>query len=170
MSERRLHPQTLASDPETSVFVSANAGSGKTKTLVDRVARLLLRGVDPSRILCVTYTKAAAAEMQGRLFERLGGWSVRKDADLAQELAALEARPQEEFDDVALMKVVAADGRGFMPVASVVAEEAVTRYGLKIIGSTRKCTDQFYAITAERRLNHPAVVLITENAQKVLFR
>ena len=75
-----------------------------------------------------------------------------------------------EFDDVALMKVVAADGRGFLPVASVVAEEAVTRYGLKIIGRTHKCNDQFYAITAERRLNHPVVVLITENAQKVLFR
>ena len=75
-----------------------------------------------------------------------------------------------EFDDAALMKVVAADGRGFMPVASVVAQEVVTRYGLKIIGSTDKCTDHFYAITAERRLTHPAVVLITENAQRVLFR
>jgi ATP-dependent helicase/nuclease subunit A len=102
MSGRQIHPQTLASDPQTSVFVSANAGSGKTKTLVDRVARLLLRGVDPSRILCVTYTKAAAAEMQGRLFERLGGWSVREDADLAGELAALEARPREDFDHEAL--------------------------------------------------------------------
>jgi ATP-dependent helicase/nuclease subunit A len=101
---RQIHPQTLASDPETSVFVSANAGSGKTKTLVDRVARLLLRGVDPSRILCVTYTKAAAAEMQGRLFERLGGWSVREDVDLAGELAGLEARPLAEFDDVALRR------------------------------------------------------------------
>jgi len=82
----------------------------------------------------------------------------------------LRPRLVAEFDDAALMKVVAADGRGFVPVASVVAEEAFTRYGLKTIGSTDKCTDQFYAITAERRLNHPAVVLITENAQKVLFR
>ena len=67
------------------------------------------------------------------------------------------------------MKVVAADGRGFAPVPSVVAEEAFTRYGLKPIGSTHKCTDQFYAVTAERRLSHPAVVLITQNAQNVLF-
>ena len=74
-----------------------------------------------------------------------------------------------EFDDAALMKVVAADGRGFVPLASVVAQEAFTHYGLKTIGSTLKCTEQFYAITAERRLNHPAVVLITQNAQKVLF-
>jgi ATP-dependent helicase/nuclease subunit A len=97
-------PQTLASDPQGSAFVSANAGSGKTKTLVDRVARLLLRRVDPGRILCVTYTKAAAAEMQGRLFERLGGWSVRDDADLAKELGKLEHRPAESFDAVALMR------------------------------------------------------------------
>jgi len=82
----------------------------------------------------------------------------------------LRPRLVAEFDDAALMKVVAADGRGFVPVASVVAEEAFSRYGLKTIGSTHKCTDQFYAISAERRLNHPAVVLITENAQKVLFR
>ncbi len=74
-----------------------------------------------------------------------------------------------EFEDMALMKVVAADGRGFIPVPSIVTEEAVSRYELKIIGSTEKCTDQFYAITGERRLNHPAVVLITEHAQAKIF-
>ncbi|HEX4097836.1 MAG TPA: UvrD-helicase domain-containing protein, partial [Caulobacteraceae bacterium] len=65
-------PQLLASGPKASAFVTANAGSGKTRTLVDRVARLLLRGVNPQTILCVTYTKAAAAEMQSRLFKTLG--------------------------------------------------------------------------------------------------
>ena len=55
-----LNPQTRA-DPARSVFVTANAGSGKTSTLVSRVARLLLGGAAPSAILCVTYTKAAAA-------------------------------------------------------------------------------------------------------------
>jgi ATP-dependent helicase/nuclease subunit A len=99
-----IDAQTLASDPEASVFVSANAGSGKTKTLVDRVARLLLRRVDPSRVLCVTYTKAAAAEMQGRLFQTLGGWSVKEDAELARDLAKLEAREPESFDAEALMR------------------------------------------------------------------
>jgi LysR family transcriptional activator of nhaA len=74
-----------------------------------------------------------------------------------------------EFEDLALMKVVAAEGRGFAPVPSVVAEEAVTRYKLAVIASTRKCTDQFYAITAERRVNHPAVVLITEHAHSMIF-
>ena len=65
-------PQRLAADPAISAFVTANAGSGKTKTLIDRVARLLLAGAQPETILCVTYTKAAAAEMQRRLFLLLG--------------------------------------------------------------------------------------------------
>ena len=59
--------QATAADPAASVFVEANAGSGKTRVLVDRVARLLLAGAKPDRILCVTFTKAAAGEMQARL-------------------------------------------------------------------------------------------------------
>ena len=82
-------PQHQAADPRASAFVSANAGAGKTTTLVSRVARLLLAGAPPSAILCVTYTKAAAAEMQRRLFDRLGGWAVMQDAELAQALADL---------------------------------------------------------------------------------
>ncbi len=85
-------PQVLAADPEVSAFVTANAGSGKTRTLVDRAARLLLRGARPEAILCVTYTKAAAAEMQGRLFERLGAWAVMGDEALAAELARIDER------------------------------------------------------------------------------
>ncbi|MDQ8028808.1 MAG: double-strand break repair helicase AddA [Brevundimonas sp.] len=84
--------QIAAADPGQSVFVTANAGSGKTSTLVDRVARLLLREVQPGEILCVTYTKAAAAEMQARLFDRLGEWAVMDDAGLAQSLADLDGR------------------------------------------------------------------------------
>ncbi|HYD45877.1 MAG TPA: double-strand break repair helicase AddA [Phenylobacterium sp.] len=83
-------PQALASDPDLSAFVLANAGSGKTTTLVDRVARLLLAGADPAAILCVTYTKAAASEMQRRLFDKLGAWAVADDADLARELAKID--------------------------------------------------------------------------------
>ena len=74
-------PQRTAADPTLSAFVTANAGSGKTKTLLDRVARLLLAGAEPETILCVTYTKAAAAEMQRRLFDLLGGWSVAEEED-----------------------------------------------------------------------------------------
>ena len=78
--------QAKASDPGRTRFVSANAGSGKTHVLVGRVSRLLLSGVEPDHILCLTYTKAAAAEMQARLFDKLGGWSVMDDAQLAEQL------------------------------------------------------------------------------------
>jgi len=74
--DRERDPQEEAADPTLSAFVTANAGSGKTKTLIDRVARLLLAKAKPETILCVTYTKAAASEMQRRLYDRLGGWSV----------------------------------------------------------------------------------------------
>jgi ATP-dependent helicase/nuclease subunit A len=97
-------PQRIAADPAISAFVTANAGSGKTKTLIDRVARLLLAGSTPEAILCVTYTKAAAAEMQRRLFERLGGWSVTADGPLRTELSKLVGAPETDFDAVELSK------------------------------------------------------------------
>jgi ATP-dependent helicase/nuclease subunit A len=81
--------QRAAADPRANVFVTANAGSGKTKVLIDRIARLLLEGSPPSAFLCITFTKAAAAEMQRRLFDRLGGWSVADDAKLAADLSEL---------------------------------------------------------------------------------
>ena len=84
--------QTAAADPGRSVFVTANAGSGKTTTLVDRVARLLLRKAPPGEILCVTYTRAAAAEMQARLFLKLGEWAVMDDDRLRADLARLDGR------------------------------------------------------------------------------
>lgn len=68
--------QVQAADPDLSTWLSANAGSGKTRVLTDRVARLLLNGVLPQHILCLTYTKAAASEMQNRLFKRLGEWAM----------------------------------------------------------------------------------------------
>ena len=81
--------QSIAADPQGSRFVTAHAGTGKTHTLVGRVARLLLRGARPESLLCVTYTKAAAAEMQGRLFEKLGDWAVMADGPLRAALALL---------------------------------------------------------------------------------
>lgn len=83
--------QIDAADPAVSTWLSANAGSGKTRVLTDRVARLLLDGVSPQNILCLTYTKAAASEMQNRLFRRLGEWSMKNDGDLVKELDALGA-------------------------------------------------------------------------------
>ena len=82
--------QNIAADPKASVFLTANAGSGKTSTLVNRVARLLLNGARPEHVLCVTYTKAAAAEMQGRLFATLGSWAVAEDEALVAELQRID--------------------------------------------------------------------------------
>ena len=90
--------QSVAANPDLSIFVTANAGSGKTTTLVNRVARLLLKRVAPGEILCVTYTKAAAAEMQSRLFEKLGEWAVADDRALARSLAELDGRNPDDLN------------------------------------------------------------------------
>jgi ATP-dependent helicase/nuclease subunit A len=74
---------------DASVWVAASAGTGKTKVLTDRVLALLLAGSAPNRILCLTFTKAAAAEMANRLNERLSLWATASDAALAQEVAPL---------------------------------------------------------------------------------
>ncbi len=81
--------QVQAARPDASTWLAANAGSGKTRVLTDRVARLLLDGVQPQHILCLTYTKAAASEMQNRLFKRLGEWAMLGDASLLQQLTDL---------------------------------------------------------------------------------
>lgn len=92
--------QHRAADPSSSTWLSANAGSGKTKVLIDRVARLLLLGVSPQHILCLTYTKAAATEMQNRLFEELGKWAMMPEIDLRKALVSLGHNGQ--LDDIAL--------------------------------------------------------------------
>jgi ATP-dependent helicase/nuclease subunit A len=81
-----------AKNPGNSAWVSANAGSGKTHLLADRVTRLLLAGADPAQILCLTYTKAAAAEMSTRLFDRLGTWALLDDTKLRARLREIGAK------------------------------------------------------------------------------
>jgi len=98
--------QARASDPASSAFVSANAGSGKTHVLVQRVIRLLLDGVPPEKILCITFTKAAAANMAERVFTTLGHWvtlnddeldAAIRDAGIARPHAKLRMRARELF-------------------------------------------------------------------------
>src|SRR6476619_1991761 len=84
--------QARASDPSASAWVSANAGTGKTEVLVRRVLRLLLAGSEPQRILCLTYTKMAAAEMQNRLLKELVAWATMEDGTLRERLASLLGR------------------------------------------------------------------------------
>ena len=88
--------QRRASNPAISTFTAASAGSGKTKLLTDRLLRLMLGGAGPEKILCLTYTKAAAAEMRIRLNARLGKWVVLPRAELEAELRALDVVPDEK--------------------------------------------------------------------------
>ena len=85
--------QALAADPGLSAWVSANAGSGKTHVLVNRVLRLLLDGVAPARMLCITYTKAAAANMANRVFRALSAWATMSEDELRSALSKLTGRP-----------------------------------------------------------------------------
>jgi len=87
-----IQAQRTASDPRGSAWVRANAGAGKTYVLAQRVLRLLLAGADPSRLLCITYTKTAASEMSNRVFEWLSEWTTLPDEVLAERIADIEGR------------------------------------------------------------------------------
>jgi ATP-dependent helicase/nuclease subunit A len=92
MNSRTIDPgiaQRRAADPRSSVWVAASAGTGKTKVLTDRVLALLLAGTPPERLLCLTFTKAAASEMANRIAARLATWSIAADIVLDKELAPL---------------------------------------------------------------------------------
>jgi len=90
--------QRRALDPAASVWVSASAGTGKTKVLTERLLTLMLDGTEPSHILCLTFTRAAAAEMANRLNDRLARWTTMPSGALSQELVALTGRYPREDD------------------------------------------------------------------------
>ncbi len=98
MFDHATRPQVDAATPGRASWVSANAGSGKTRVLTDRVARLLLAGAPPQRILCLTFTIAAAANMQVRLFDRLGEWSMLSDTELKERLLGL-GEPEDRLNE-----------------------------------------------------------------------
>ena len=89
--QETLGRQHSASNPDQSVWVSANAGSGKTHVLASRVIRLLLQGVAPSKLLCLTFTKAAAANMASGVFDKLAKWTQLADGDLSAEIIKVGA-------------------------------------------------------------------------------
>ena len=95
--------------------------------------------------------------------------ALRQSLEKWFQAGGLRPRLVAEFDDAALMKVAAVDGLGFFALPTLVAKEAMTRYGFQVIGRTEECRQQFYAISAERKLTHPAVVVITSRAQTRLF-
>ena len=109
-----LDPLALATDsqrrattPGHSAWVEANAGTGKTKVLTDRVTRLLLDRVKPERILCLTFTKAAAAEMRNRLAGQLGRWAMAEDAALDEAIETLIDRAPEAAERVVARRLFA---------------------------------------------------------------
>src|SRR5690349_5155076 len=89
--------QALASDPMAHASLSASAGTGKTQVLTARVLRLLLKGARPESILCLTFTKAAAAEMANRIGLRLASWVRRKRSELWSDLEALGEKPDDRL-------------------------------------------------------------------------
>ncbi len=111
--------QNRASNPLDSTWLSANAGSGKTKVLTDRVARLLLRGVEPQRILCLTYTKAAASEMQNRLFGLLGKWAMLPEGELRAALGRIDESAGDNLADARRLFARAIEAPGGLKIQTI---------------------------------------------------
>ena len=118
--DRANAEQLSASNPTVSAFVGASAGSGKTKLLTDRLLRLMLSGARPERIQCLTFTKAAAAEMSVRLQKTLGKWVTQDDAALARELRALAVEPgQQTLRDARALFAKVLDLPGGMRIGTI---------------------------------------------------
>lgn len=115
------HSQRLAAHPHHSAWVAASAGSGKTKVLTDRVLNLLLEGCSPERILCLTFTKAAAAEMSNRLRSRLGEWATLPESDLKSAIEILQALPptQEKIDRARTLFSLILDTPGGLKIQTI---------------------------------------------------
>ena len=99
--------QRRAADPTASVWVAASAGTGKTKVLTDRVLTLLLAGTAPHKILCLTFTKAAAAEMANRIQKQLAKWATATASDLDADLARLLGRAPDQREPIRARRLFA---------------------------------------------------------------
>ncbi len=119
--EDGLANQRAAADPANSVWVVANAGSGKTYVLTSRIVRLLLAGARPSAVLCLTFTKAAAAEMRDRLSRLLADWATCPEADLARGLVDRLGRAPElrELEDARTLFARVIDAPGSLRIQTI---------------------------------------------------
>ena len=147
--------QVEAAQPTRSTWLAANAGSGKTRVLTDRVARLLLDGVMPQNILCLTYTKAAASEMQNRLFRRLGRWTMLDNTDLLKELLELGVESSLNSEDIDRAR-------------TLFARAVEAPGGLKIQTIHSFCASILRRFPLEAGVS-PQFVEIDERAQKILL-
>ncbi|MBT6982855.1 MAG: double-strand break repair helicase AddA [Rhodospirillaceae bacterium] len=151
---RATDHQRLAADPGASVWVTASAGTGKTHVLTDRVLRLLLQDCPPERILCLTFTKAAAAEMANRLHHRLGTWAVADDDTLGQELVDLTG--------------LSLDARGMNLARRLFARVLDTPGGLKVQTIHSFCEALLRRFPLEARLAPHFQVMEERQAREVL--
>lgn len=152
----------LADEPAPSTakirtFSHALGESGVTFCATAKLAAALRRGFPRS-----LHEAPALLPMENTALRRsLENWF--RDLQIRPRVVA-------ECEDAALLKVMAANGGGFVPIPTAVAREAVSRYELRTIGTTDRCRDQFFAITAERKITHPLVSLLTSEAQQRAFR
>ena len=147
--------QALASHPHWSIWVEANAGSGKTFVLTRRVLRLLLSGVRPQAILCLTYTKAAAAEMRSRVAGRLAEWATMDEAALIKDLKEVE-------------------GKDFMPdmverARTLFARALETPGGLKILTIHAFCESVLHRFPLEARVPFDFSVIEDEERKQMVL-
>jgi LysR family transcriptional activator of nhaA len=122
---------------------------------------------------------ALARQLKGRFPRNLDGapallptqnCSLRRDLEKWFGSAGVVPRVVAEFEDAALTKIVATSGHGFIAVPTVVASEAVERYGFVPLGRTKEVESRFYAMTAERRFTHPAILALTQHLRAVNSR
>jgi ATP-dependent helicase/nuclease subunit A len=151
---RRL--QVEAANPDVSAFVSANAGSGKTYVLAQRVINLLLRGVDPAKILCITFTKTAAANMANEVFKRLAGWTALDDAALDRQIELSTGRKP--------------DARGRVRARRLFASALETPGGLKVQTIHAFCTRLLHQFPFEANVAARFTVLDEAQTTQLLDR
>ena len=151
--------QMSASNPKTSVWVEASAGTGKTKVLSDRVLRLLLEGVNPNKILCLTYTKAAAVEMNERIAKRLSSWAVETRDNLIADLSKLLGNNFKEEQQSLIMQ----------KARTLFAQMLDTPGGMKIQTIHSFCQDILKRFPIEAGVSPYFDVLDDRNSKEILL-
>src|SRR3977135_1553766 len=140
--------QRRALEPLESVWVAASAGTGKTKVLTDRLLALMLGGTDPAHILCLTFTRAAAAEMANRVNDRLAAWATLPPGALAEQLVELTGHFPQEHEIARARQLFARvlDIPGGAKIATIHAfcQSLLRRFPLEAGGPTE------FAVIAER--------------------
>ncbi len=159
LEQTATEQQRDAANPEQSVWVEASAGTGKTQVLTDRVLRLLLNGVNPIRLLCLTYTKAAAVEMLTRISQRLSEWAVEEESKLEDKLAKLLGDEYKSAD---------AARRYRQKARTLFAKLLDTPGGIKVQTLHSFCTDVLKRFPLEAGVSPYFTVLEDEEVQKAL--